>query len=141
MEEELIPIIVIGLAIAAMAIKTTSGYIQGEMAGISDKGYDITQKEPILIIPKSKNLAPPVTATRKNISKEVVQLPYGVVPAEVITNSLIEDPAKVTQGGLGGGQGMYGPVVTVKSLGPTSLTNPNTPPDVKNMLANAPPDF
>ena len=54
MDEEIIPIIVLGLVFAALAVKATSTYIQGSMAGISEPGYDITQKEPILIIPKSK---------------------------------------------------------------------------------------
>lgn len=148
MDEEIIPIIFFGLAFALLLIKSTSSYIQGQVAGISGPGYDITQSEPKLIIPKSKQLLPPRSGTP--MSKVGTQMPYGVVPADATTNSLIDQPAKLNFGGdspavLSGGQGRgsgFGPGVgTSKDLGPTSLTNPNTPPDVKTMLANAPPDF
>ena len=148
MDEEIIPIIVLGLVFAALAVKATSTYIQGSVAGISGPGYDITQKEPVLIIPKSKQKGgippPPQTATRQLLSKAGTQMPYGVVPADIATPSLISPPVKPDMGGpgadaLSGGPGRAGP--TAASLGPTSLSNPNTPPDVKTMLANAPPDF
>lgn len=142
MDEDLVPIIVIGLAIAAVLIKTTSGYTQGEIAGIPGRGYDITQQEPPLVIPLSTQKggipSPPVKATRDNLSKPGTQMPYGVVPADIRTDSLIDQPAKLSTG--------QDPALpkrepTASDLGPTALTNPNTPPDVKIMLANAPPGF
>jgi hypothetical protein len=149
MDEEIIPIVVLGLAFAALAVSaTTSTYIQGSVAGISGPGYDITQAEPAFIIPKSKQKGglppPPQLATRQLLSKTGTQMPYGVVPADIGTPSLISPPVKPDVGGpgadaLSGGPGRAGP--TAASLGPTSLKNPNTPPDVKTMLANAPPDF
>ena len=148
MDEEIVPIIVFGLLFAALAIKATSTYIQGSVAGISGPGYDITQAEPAFIIPKSKQKGglppPPPITTPKLLSKAGTQMPYGVVPADIGTPSLISPPAKAGKGGpgadaLSGGAGQA--QLTAASLGPTSLTNPNTPPDVKTMLANAPPDF
>ena len=151
MDEEIIPIIVLGLAFAALAVKATRTYIQGSVAGISGPGYDITQKEPAFIIPLSKQKGgippPPQAATRQLLSKAGTQMPYGVVPANIGTPSLISPPVKPDIGGpgadaLSGGPGRAsGSGPTVASLGPTALTNPNTPPDVKTMLANAPPDF
>jgi hypothetical protein len=143
MDEEIIPIIVLGLVFAALAVKATSTYIQGDMAGLSGAGYDITQKEPTIIIPLSKQKGglppPPQTATPQLLSKAGTQMPYGVVPADVVTHSLISPPVKPDIGGPGADALSGGP--TAASLGPTSLSNPNTPPDVKTMLANAPPDF
>jgi len=149
MDEETIPTIVLGLGFAALAISATkSTYIQGDMAGISRQGYDITQKEPAFIIPLSKQKGgippPPQAATRPLLSKAGTQMPYGTVPANIGTPSLISPPVKPEIGGpgadaLSGGPGKAGP--TAVSLGPTSLKNPNTPPDVKTMLTNAPPDF
>jgi len=144
MDEEIIPIIVLGLGFAALVISATktSTYIQGSVAGISGPGYDITQKEPILIIPKSKQKGglppPPQTGTP---SKVGTQMPYGVVPADIATASLISPPVKPSIGGPGADALSGGPGKAAASLGPTSLKNPNTPPDVKTMLANAPPDF
>jgi len=138
MDEEIIPIIVLGLAFAAIAVSMTktSTYIQGSVAGISGPGYDITQAEPPIVIPLSKQKGgippPPQKATRELLSKAGTQMPYGVVPADIATPSLISPPVRPKVGGPG---------PTAASLGPTSLTNPNTPPDVKTMLANAPPDF
>ena len=144
MDEEFIPIVVIGLTLAAVLIKTTSGYIQGEMAGISGPGYDITRPEPPLVIPLSKQKGglppPPVTATKQNLSQAGTQMPYGVVPADVQTHSLIDQPVKISTGGPMPGPNMSD-TAAIKTLGPTSLDNPNTPPDVKTMLANVPPDF
>jgi len=140
MDEETVPIIVLGLGFAALAIGATkrSTYIQGSVAGISAPGYDITQKEPAFIMPKSKQKGglppPPQTATPKLLSKESTRMPYGAVPANIGTASLISPPVKPEVGVDGP------PRVTAKVLGPTSLKNPNTPPDVKTMLANA-PDF
>jgi hypothetical protein len=148
MDSDIVPIIVIGLAVAAIAIKSTSGYIQGQVAGISGPGYDITQKEPPIIIPLSKQKGgippPPQTATPKLLSKDGTQMPYGVVPADIATPSLISPPVKPDVGGitpdrLSGGPG--GVAAATKVLGPTSLDNPNTPPDVRNMLENAPLGF
>lgn len=140
MDEEIIPIIVLGLLFAALAIKATSTYIQGSVAGISGPGYDITQAEPPIVIPLSKQKGglppPPQKATRELLSKAGTQMPYGVVPADIATPSLISPPEKPGADALSGGPGP-----TAASLGPTSLKNPNTPPDVKTMLANAPPDF
>jgi len=142
MDEEIIPIIVLGLAFAAIAIKATtkSTYIQGDMAGIRGPGYDITQEEPPIVIPLSKQKGglppPPQTATPQLLSKAGTQMPYGVVPADIATHSLISPPVKPDVGGPGVDR-----PPTVKDLGPTALTNPNTPPDVKTMLRNAPPDF
>jgi hypothetical protein len=152
MDEEIIPIIVLGLGFAALVVcATKSNYIQGSVAGISGPGYDITQKEPVIIIPLSKQKGgippPPQTATRQLLSKAGTQMPYGVVPANIGTPSLISPPVKPDIGGpgadaLSGGPGKAGQAgPTAVSLGPTSLKNPNTPPDVKTMLANAPPDF
>jgi hypothetical protein len=150
MDEELIPIAVIGLALAAVLIKATSGYTQGQMAGLSAPGYDITQKESPIVIPLSKTKGglppPPVPATKQNLSTAGTQMPYGVVPADVRTDSLIDHPARVDSGGsapgsLSGPGGQSAVTPSIKDLGPTSLSNPNTPPDVKTMLANAPPDF
>ena len=146
MDEEIIPIIFFGIAFALLFIKSTSGYIQGQVAGISIPGYDITQPEPILVIPKSKQKGgmppPPVPATKQNLSKAGTQMPYGVVPADVQANSLIDQPARIDlSSGSDAGRGFAPGVTGAKDLGPTSLDNPNTPPDVKTMLANAPPDF
>ena len=145
MDEEIIPIIVLGLAFAAIAIKATtkSTYIQGSVAGISGPGYDITQEEPAFVIPLSKQKGglppPPQIATPKLLSKAGTQMPYGVVPADIGTQSLISPPIKPDIGGPDADGRTKEP--TIKDLGPTSLSNPNTPPDVKTMLANAPPDF
>ena len=145
MDGEIIPIIVLGLAFAAVVIKTTSTYIQGSVAGISGPGYDITQAEPPIVIPLSKQKGglppPPQKATRELLSKAGTQMPYGVVPADIATHSLISPPEKPGAGGPGADALSGGPGPTAASLGPTSLKNPNTPPDVKTMLANAPPDF
>jgi hypothetical protein len=147
MDEEIIPIIVLGLAFAAIAVSMTktSTYIQGSVAGISGPGYDITQAEPPIVIPLSKQKGgippPPQKATRELLSKAGTQMPYGVVPADIATPSLISPPVRPKVGGPGADALSGGPGPTAASLGPTSLTNPNTPPDVKTMLANAPPDF
>jgi hypothetical protein len=152
MDEETIPIIVLGLGFAALVVSATkSPYIQGSVAGIPRQGYDITQKEPAFIIPLSKQKGgippPPQAATRPLLSKAGTQMPYGTVPANIGTPSLISPPVKPDIGGPGadalsggpGKAGQGGP--TAVMLGPSSLKNPNTPPDVKTMLANAPPDF
>jgi hypothetical protein len=146
MDEEIIPIVVLGLGFAALAISaTTSTYIQGSVAGISGPGYDITRAEPAFIIPKSKQKGglppPPQLATRQLLSKSGTQMPYGVVPADIGTPSLISPPVKPDVGGPGADALSGGPGRAAASLGPTGLSNPNTPPDVKTMLANAPPDF
>lgn len=124
----------LGIILAWLIVKRTSRYVPQILSRYSIADQD---KAPVMVFPESKKgMQAPIKATKSLLSKTSVMMPFGPVPTNVVTPSLVDKPvykfddlaeAAFRQ--------------KIQSLGPSSATNPNTPIDVQTMFANAPPDF
>jgi len=123
--------LVLGVILAWAIIKRTSNYLPHAV-----NGYPLSElnKRPVLVFPDMKNkLKAPVEATKSLLAKTRVMMPFGPVPTNVVTPSLVDKPVykfdDLKQGAFND---------RVARLGPSSATNANTPPAVQIMFENAP---
>jgi len=126
--------LVLGLILAWAIIKRTSNYTKSMSFDINFKSilnpaqYYPLSAEPVMVFPDMKdNLKAPVKATPSLLAKTRVMMPFGPVPTNVTTPSLVDKP-------------VYNfddlKEARVLALGPPSAQNPNTPIDVQNMFDN-----
>lgn len=119
--------LVLGVILAWAIIKRTSNYLPYAV-----NGYPLSElnKRPVLVFPDMKNkLKAPVEATKSLLAKTRVMMPFGPVPTNVVTPSLVDKPVYKFDDLA---------EAHVLALGPSSATNANTPVDVQIMFANAP---
>jgi len=130
--------LVLGLILAWAIIKRTSNYTKSMSFDINFKSilnpaqYYPLSAEPVMVFPDMKdNLKAPVKATPSLLAKTRVMMPFGPVPTNVTTPSLVDKPVykfdDLAEAALNN---------KLKALGPPSAQNPNTPIDVQNMFDN-----
>jgi hypothetical protein len=122
--------------IVVLLIRRVSGYLP---PALSLRSYDPT--EPVIVYPESSKKSGPVKATKKLLAKTSTAMPFGPVPSNVVTPSLIDKPVKPTDDLSPAAMAKLSPAAAQKKLGPPSLGNMNTPPDVKLMFENVPEGF
>jgi hypothetical protein len=122
--------------IVVLLIRRVSGYLPHNL-----EKAPLNPSDPVIVYPESSKKSGPVKATKKLLAKTSTAMPFGPVPSNVVTPSLIDKPVKPTDDLSPAAMAKISPAAAQKKLGPTSLGNKNTPPDVKVMLENAPEGF
>lgn len=125
--------LVLGVILAWAIVKRTSNYTKSmsfDTSVLNPAQYYPLSRETVMVFPDMKdNLKAPVKATPSLLSKARVMMPFGPVPVNVTTPSLVDTPVykfdDLKEAHLA-------------ALGPPSAQNANTPIDVQLMFANAP---
>lgn len=125
--------LVIGVLLAWAIVKRTSNYTKAmsfDTSVLNPAQYYPLTKETVMVFPDMKdNMKAPVKATPSLLSKTRVMMPFGPVPINVTTPSLVDTPVYKFDD-LREARGL--------ALGPSSATNANTPIDVQLMFENSP---